>query len=129
MSGAALAVVVGAGAQRQRALRLALVSRWQPRPLITTATTAITAGRMPMAMGILRMAMLTHIDALTTATHIHTGVRTMDIRTAGTSCIGIMDTRVTTSTIGASIKRDDKREDGLRAALHVMRTVQSHMCA
>ena len=35
-------------------------------------------------------------------THIHTGARTMDIRTAGTSCIGIMDTRVTTNTIGAS---------------------------
>ena len=89
-------MVVGAGAQRQRALRLALVSRWQPRPLITTATTAFTAGRMPMAMGILRMAMLTHIDALTTATHIHTGARTIDIRTAGMSCTGIMGMLVIT---------------------------------
>jgi hypothetical protein len=101
---------VGAGVQPQPALQLELVSRWQPRPLITgviTATTMIltpmATARTPMATAIRHTATPTHIDALTTVPihtdarttglRIHTDARIMDIRIGVMSCTGATDTK------------------------------------
>ena len=96
-------VAVGAGVQPQPALQLELVSRWQPRPLITGATTVfliLTAtARTAMVTATWHTATPTHIDALitvpihTAARTIHTHAHIMDIRTDVMSCTGTTDTK------------------------------------